>query len=341
MSWLAYLLLLFALSWAGVGIYRWYAIDKGLIDNPNARSSHIAPTPRGGGVIFFFGWLVLLSVLHYYRMVGIEYIWYFLPCIFVGLIGFWDDFKNLSASLRLIVHVFSAALALYFMNENGGLIASWFPFLPWPGCLLVLVLGMVWMTNLFNFMDGSDGIAASEAMVVFTIGGYFLYDAHAYELATLAWGLVALVGGFLTWNWPLAQIFMGDSGSGFLGFMVALFALISYKFFQIPLLLWAILTGVFWFDATLTLVRRMLAGEEWRKPHRSHAYQRLIQAGWTHQQVLLGTITINAVLAGLAVVAYRDQRLLSFAFGVSVAFLSCIYIVVELIKPMFKRWHEA
>src|SRR5688572_7741310 len=139
MSWLAYLLLLFAFSWAGVGLYRWYAIEKGLIDDPNARSSHIAPTPRGGGAVFFFGWMALLGVLHYYQVIGIQYIWFFMPAIFVGLIGFWDDFKNLSAGVRLIVHVFSAALALYFLNENGELIAYWFWFIPWPGCLFILV----------------------------------------------------------------------------------------------------------------------------------------------------------------------------------------------------------
>jgi len=205
----------------------------------------------------------------------------------------------------------------------------------------IICSAIVWMTNLYNFMDGSDGFAAAQGLFIFGMAGYFLYDLQVYSFATLSWGLVALLAGFLIWNWPVARIFMGDAGSYFLGFLTAVIALMSYKVYQLPLMLWVILTSLFWFDATVTLLRRMLAREKWYKPHRLHAYQRLIQAGWSHQQVLLSAIGANTILSGLAWLAYHDPRLMPFSFGVAIAFLTCLYIMVEIIKPMFTQWHEA
>lgn len=339
MSWFAFLFLLFGLSWACVGMYRWYAVSKGLLDVPSARSSHIAPTPRGGGVVFFIGWGLLIVVLYFLHIVSQKYLLFFSPALLIGFVGFWDDHKDLSTGFRFIVQCFAAGMSLFILGEGGYLIQPWLS-IPLPLCFLAIIVAMVWMVNLFNFMDGSDGIAAVEGIFVFTVGGYLLFKYHAYEMATLAWGLSALVAGFLTWNWPIARIFMGDSGSYFLGFMVALYAIISYKLFHFPIMIWVILTALFWFDATITLVRRLLAGEEWRKPHKSHAYQRLIQGGWSHQSVLIGTIVVNAVLSCLAYLVYKDPRLTFFAFGVTLAFLFCVYLLVEIVKPMYKRWHD-
>ncbi len=340
MNWFPFLFLTFALSWAGVGLYRWYAVEKGMLDQPNARSSHIAPTPRGGGFIFFMGWLVLACVLKYFHIISTQYLILFSPVILVGAIGFWDDHKNLSATTRLIVQFIAAGSSLFIIGEGGYLVQPWLSSVPLPLCFLVIMIAMVWMINLFNFMDGSDGIAASEGIFVFAVGGYILFHYHAYEMATLAWGLAALLAGFLTWNWPIARIFMGDSGSCFLGFMVALYALISYKLFNVPLMIWVLLTGLFWFDATITLVRRILAGEQWREPHKKHAYQRLIQSGWSHQQVLLATFGMNAILSFLAYLVSQDPRLTYFAFALAILLLFCAYILVEIAKPMYKKWHD-
>jgi Fuc2NAc and GlcNAc transferase len=339
MSWFAFLFLLLGLSWISVGIYRWYAERKGLLDYPNSRSSHIAPTPRGGGVVFFLGWVLLVVVLHFCHIISLKYLWLFSPVLLVGLIGFWDDHHNISAGIRFTVQCIAAGASLFLLGEGGYLIQPWLA-IPLPLCFLAIIVAMVWMINLFNFMDGSDGIAATEGIFVFSVGGYLLFQYQAYELATLAWGLSALIAGFLTWNWPIARIFMGDSGSCFLGFMVALYALISYKLFNFPIMIWVILTAMFWFDATITLVRRILAGEEWRKPHKSHAYQRLIQGGWTHQRVLIGSIGVNSVLSGLAYLVYQDPRLTIFAFSLAVTFLFCLYLLVEIAKPMYKKWHD-
>lgn len=343
MNWFSYPFLLFSLSWACVGLYRWYAVDKGMLDAPNARSSHIAPTPRGGGVVFFLGWVAVCAVLYFKHIISGYFLIYFSPAVVIGLLGFWDDHSNLSAGFRFFVQCLTAIAALFILNEGGYLIAPWFPSVPLPLCFLALAFAIVWMINLFNFMDGSDGIATSEGLFVFGVGGFILFqipNLYAYQMATLAWSLCALLAGFLTWNWPIARIFMGDSGSCFLGMMVALFALISNKLFNVPFTIWIILTALFWFDATITLVRRILAGEEWRKPHKMHAYQRLIQAGWSHQKVLLSTMAVNAVLSYMAFMAFKEPKLTPFLLGFALTMLFCLYLIVEIIKPMFKKWHD-
>jgi len=204
----------------------------------------------------------------------------------------------------------------------------------------VLILGIVWMTNLFNFMDGSDGLAAMEAIIILSMGGYFFFMSNAIDFAILSWGLAALVAGFLTWNWPAAIIFMGDSGSCFLGFVIAILALISYKLYSVPIMPWIILTSLFWFDATITLLRRILAREKWTEAHKVHAYQRLIQFGWSHFEVLLGATIINLMLVILAFWSFSDPSVNKLAFSLSIFMLVIAYLVVEIIKPMFRNWHD-
>lgn len=340
MSWISFFLLPLGLCWVALGLFRWYAIEKGMLDKPNVRSSHTAPTPRGGGVVFFLGWLILVGALHYYGYIAESTLWLMSPIIGIGLLGFIEDRKGLSWNIRLIIQAILAGVLLFLLNEGGELIQSKLPyFLPLPVCFGLTIAAIVWMVNLYNFMDGSDGLAAVEGVFVFGVGGALLYHMGSIDLALAGWGLCALLCGFLIWNWPQARIFMGDSGSYFLGFLIAAYALFTYKFCHLPIELWIILTTYFWFDATVTLLRRILAKQNWKEPHRLHAYQRLIFAGWSHQRVLLMVILINTVLAGLTVVAYRDPRLLYFSLGVGIAFVAFIYIMIEIYKPMFRSWH--
>jgi Fuc2NAc and GlcNAc transferase len=342
MSWFAYLTLLFGLSCAGVGIFRAYAIDKGMLDEPGPRSSHIAPTPRGAGVVFFVGWVALLGTLHHYHMLHQHWLWIFSPVLFVGLAGFWEDHNGLPVAARFFIQCLCAAGSLILLKEGGGLLQDWLPFfIPLPVAFGLMIFTMVWMVNLYNFMDGSDGMAAMQGMFIFFMGGWFLFQAGAPELAMISWGLVALLAGFLIWNWPVAQVFMGDCGSYFLGFLVSVFALISYKYFQVPLVAWIILTSLFWFDATITLVRRMLAGQKWYAPHRTHAYQRMLQHGWSHRKVLLSAMLVNVVLSVLAWISVEEPRLQMFSLAGAVVFLVCLYLMVEAKKPMFRTFYTA
>jgi len=342
MNWIDYFLVLFAASWAGVGLFRWYAVRKGMLDAPNDRSSHKEPKPRGGGIIFVLGSAILAGALYYYNILEQHELMYFAPALIVGLLGFMDDKYGLSATVRFFVQSACAVVMLFLLKEGGHLAQQYiqeYINIPLPLSFLLLTGAVVWFTNLFNFMDGTDGIAATEALFCLGIGGFIIFQSKGYDYATFAWGICALVAGFLTWNWPNAKLFMGDSGSGFLGFIIAGFALISCKLFNISIIVWLILTSLFWFDASVTLLRRIWAKEKWLKPHRKHAYQRMAQAGWSHGQVLVSTIMINSILSSMAIWAFYRPQLAEIILMMSVAFLTTIYILVELVKPMFHDYY--
>lgn len=340
MIWANYILALFGLSWIMVGIYRRIANSKGFIDTPSPRSSHSVVTPRGGGIVFSMMWLGLVLLSGYLGWIHVRLIYIFMPALLVAIIGFKDDIKSVPSWIRLVVQTLAAVMSLYFLKLS--------PFelipgvhLPHSVTLAIVALGMVWLTNLTNFMDGSDGFATTQAIMVLSVGGYLLTLSHGYSITVLCFGLVAILCGFLVWNWPCASIFMGDSGSGFLGFVIALFALVSFKWFHIPLEIWMILTGAFWFDATVTLVRRIKAKDDWAKPHCLHAYQRLLQAGWSHVAVVLGLMVVNSVLASLAITAYHHQEFIHLNLGVATCFLTLIYLMIEVYKPMYSTWQSA
>lgn len=340
MSWLSFLLILFAASWACVGLFRAYAVRKGMLDQPNGRSSHYAATARGGGVVFFAGWTILVGVLYAIKFVPYKMMECFYPILLVGWLGYLDDRRGLSTRIRFIFQCIAAASFLFIIHEDGGVIQSYIN-LPYPYSVGLIAFGIVWMTNLYNFMDGSDGMAAQQGLFFFSASGYFLLQHQGVELGVLAWGLAALLAGFLTWNWPTARIFMGDSGSYFLGFTIAVYAILSHKYFGVSLVVSAILMSLFWFDATITLLRRIIKREKWHEPHRLHAYQRLIQHGWSHQTVLIGAIAINMMLCALAYLAFSDPRYEMFAFFTAMGLLTCLYLGVEIIKPMYRAWYGA
>jgi len=160
----------------------------------------------------------------------------------------------------------------------------------------IYTLGLVWLINLFNFMDGIDGIAAIEAVCVLS-GCVLLLWFQGAPLQTLAWPmlLAVTVVGFLLWNWPPASIFMGDVGSGFLGYVLGCFLVDTAVAGLIPVWSWLILLGVFVVDATVTLVRRALSGARWYEAHRSHAYQHAAQKWKSHRKVSLAVLGINLV----------------------------------------------
>ncbi|HET9843799.1 MAG TPA: glycosyltransferase family 4 protein [Gammaproteobacteria bacterium] len=340
MSWGNFCLLLFGLSWALTGIYRSHALSKGYVDEPNARSAHFVITARGGGIVFASLWFVLLAVSGYMNWIHPKFLCIFGPAFFVALVGFKDDRKSASMWLRLAVQMLATVASFYFLQLDPFQLITHFS-LSESINLALLMLGVLWMTNLMNFMDGSDGLAATEAIMVLAAGGVLMSWAHGYSLTILLFGLVSLVAGFLTWNMPKAAIFMGDSGSGFLGYVIAVFALVTYKWYKIPFEIWVILTGAFWFDASITLIRRVLAGDKWTQPHCLHAYQRLIHGGWSHSAVLFGLICVNVVLISMAIWAFKEPRFLHMILGMSVCFLTVIYIMVEIYKPMYKTWHNA
>ena len=325
------LLFVFLASWFLVGRFRLYALAQGLLDNPNARSSHTLATPRGGGLVFILLWLVAGVGSVFWGVWSFAQALAFLPgAVLLAAVGYWDDHHDLPARWRALVH---------FGVASGSVVTLGLTDLPlgWLGAGLA-VFAVVWSINLFNFMDGTDGIAGVEALFVLGAGGFFLWQAGGAALAIPAWVLAATVAGFLLWNWPRAKIFMGDVGSSVLGFLIAVFALAGAVWFDVPVLLWVILYGVFWFDATVTLARRVMAGERWYAAHRSHAYQRLHRPlGWSHERILWGVIMVNSALTGLALWAHAMPEMQWVVLGVAVALLCLTYGWVERIAPMYAK----
>jgi Fuc2NAc and GlcNAc transferase len=273
------------------------ALTHGLLDVPNSRSSHVAPTARGGGAAIMLSATAGFVGLSMLRVVPFD----LLSALLVGggavaLVGFVDDRRPLPAQVRLAVHVAAALWAVFWL---GGLpplsLGATVVHLGWTGDALA-VLGIVWTLNLFNFMDGIDGIAASEAVFVCAAAASLMLGA-ALSADVPAAGLVfaAACGGFLPWNWPRARIFMGDVGSGYIGYIIAVLAMAACRNSPQTLWVWLILGGAFFVDATVTLGRRMLRGERLYEAHRSHAYQWLARRWGGHRPVTLVFIGVNVL----------------------------------------------
>lgn len=299
------------------GAMRAYALRRSLLDIPNSRSSHATPLPRGGGIAlvlaFFLGALALtclgiMDAAFSRALIG--------SSVWVALVGFLDDHRSLPTSVRFFVQLGSAVFLVALL---GGVPAANLANWGLHGTLLsavIAVLVVVWSTNLFNFMDGIDGIAGSEAVFVAASAGFLNYCAGGnFGLTAVMICIAAATAGFLVWNWPPAKIFMGDVGSGFLGFVLAALGLAASRQGSLPLEVFGILGGVFFVDATITLLRRLFRGERISQAHRTHAYQHLAQRLGSHQVVTLGLWIVNALwLFPWAWYAVRRPDMISVAF---------------------------
>jgi Fuc2NAc and GlcNAc transferase len=277
------------------GMARKYALKAQLLDLPNHRSSHTQPTPRGGGIGIVVVSLLSAAALWIAGTIDTDLALAFIGGgIAIATVGFLDDRGAVPVAVRFGIHIAAAVWALYWL---GGL----------PPILLgthlvdiglagdgLAVVAIVWVLNLFNFMDGIDGLAGSEAA--------FITLAPCAILVLLDPGLAALAGcvgfaslGFLAWNWPPAKIFMGDVGSGFLGYAISALAIAHGRVDPVGVPVWLILGGFFFLDATLTLFRRLARRERLYEAHRSHAYQWLARRWGSHRRVTLTVVATNAL----------------------------------------------
>lgn len=301
------LVAVFAVSWALTLVLRRYALAKSLMDIPNERSSHSTPTPRGGGVAIVVTFVLALPILAGFDLLSFAALYGLLGSgLLVAVIGFVDDHGHIAARWRLFWHFIAAAWALFWLNGLPPM--SLFDTvldLGWFGNVLALVY-LVWMLNLYNFMDGIDGLASAEAISV-CLGMCLVYWLNGtVELIWAPLILAAVVAGFLCWNFPPARVFMGDAGSGFLGFLLGGLALQAA--WMVPEMFWSwmILLGVFIVDATWTLFRRFARGDKVSQAHRSHAYQYASRRFASHKVVTYGVIAINvAWLTPLAIVVAK------------------------------------
>ncbi|MAZ44903.1 MAG: glycosyl transferase [Legionellales bacterium] len=310
-------LVLFSVSLGAVWQVRRLALAKGLIDIPNERSSHVIATPRGGGLGFVLVFSLLGLVSCYNTPFSLPLLTTLCCSIGISVLSFVDDWLSLSAKMRLLTQLIIATVGLVGLTL--------FSIAPWPiGVSPFALLGIVWFLNLYNFMDGTDGLAALEAISILTPMGVLFQASHETLLAMLCFSLSACVAGFLVFNLPKAKIFMGDVGSTFLGFFIAMMTLYTAFNTNVNWLYWILLSTCFWLDASVTLLRRVLNRESITQAHKTHAYQRLHQSGWSHGQLLVGLLIVNTVLivfASFAFLGYFSPQiatLLGLFIGLSI-----------------------
>ena len=289
------LLLVGSLSYFFTGFLRRYALANNLVDVPNDRGSHTVITPRGGGVAIVITFLAGLLILWQMKLFGIDvFVAFFGAGLLVTIIGFIDDHDHISVRWRLLFHFLAAGWLLFWLSGLPPLLLFENVFdLGWAGHLLALI-ALVWLLNLYNFMDGIDGLAGVEALSSTLVIGLLMMAVVDHKgLAFISLLMFAAVAGFLVWNFPIAKIFMGDAGSGFLGLMLGAFALYSAHIAPQMLWSWLILLGVFIVDASYTLIHRLIRGDKIYTSHCSHAYQYASRKHGNHWSVTLAVLVIN------------------------------------------------
>ncbi len=305
-EWIVVLLVSLSLSLAGVALMLWLAPLLGLIDQPNARSLHLKPTPRGGGLGVMAGivagWLVAALAGHALPQAG----WIVAGLGLLALVSLLDDRYGLAPGWRFASHLVASVLVVL---GGLGLTVLVLPGLavglPVSVGVVLTVLGVGWCINLFNFMDGMDGLAAGMAVIGFAALAALGVLAGHTDFALAALAVSAAGAGFLVFNFPPARIFLGDVGSVPLGFLMAVFVLWLQADEIAPLWLGLLAFAPFVLDATATLLRRLWRREAVWQAHRSHYYQRATRVTGSHRRVLLISYGLMVGCALSAVLIYQ------------------------------------
>jgi len=301
------LILVFLSSFLCTAIVRKIAIRKSIIDYPNERSSHTIPTPLPGGLAIVVVWYAYLIFGYNVGLVNAKLFFALLPGILLVVIGFFDDLKGLSPYFRIVIHFIVAISAFFILGEINNIdLGVLVIHSNWLISILV-VIGIVWWINIFNFLDGIDGYLGSEGLFIFLSFFVLVSDFSSVVMAVC-------ILGFLIWNWPKAKIFCGDLGSTLIGYTVAVYAIYFQNTKSLSLLIPIMLCGLFWMDATVTLIRRIINREKLILPHKKNACQRLNQAGFSHKKILLMGWVINILLFILSFASFHNMKYLPYLF---------------------------
>ncbi len=270
-------------------MYQKIAIKKGILANPNFRTLHETPVPKGGGIVFasitilgiFLLWRSGQMPNNLFMTLGVG------GCI-ATFLGFFDDINNIGAKKKLAVQIFLSGFALFHLD--GGVLSSIDLIPDWIAIPLSLLF-LVWVINAYNFMDGIDGMAASGA--IFSSGVVIVTIVLTNEFSEVTIFLLLLMASVLAiivFNWPPATIFMGDAGSVFLGYIFGVLILYTTMNNEVSIWTWIIVFGYFIADTTVTQIARLILVKKWYMAHRSHAYQNLARISNSHLKVTLGVI---------------------------------------------------
>ncbi len=297
-------MVLVPLGWIAAEMYWRLAIRVRLLAHPNHRSAHVSSTPTGAGLAFILVWLIGVAFLDLWSVA-------LLAAVGAGLIGFCDDVRSLPVTIRAIGYATCSVIAVLAIGFPTLNLAGHLVDLGWMG-LLFGGLSLLWLQNLYNFMDGMDGIAISEA--VFVLAGVMMIGG----ISMLPLLLLCACLGFLVVNWPPAKVFMGDAGASFLGLLMGVFALMEVS---VSVWVWMILLAVFTSDACLTIVTRGLRRERIYEAHHLHAYQHLMRR-FGARQTLYVVWSINLFwLLPLALLADRFPDL-------------SLYLLISAVLPL-------
>jgi Fuc2NAc and GlcNAc transferase len=322
------------LSLSGTLYYRKYAIKNGILANLNFRTLHEKPTPRGGGIIFSL--VFCLSILFLYFFSDIElniFLVFGVGGTFAAIIGYIDDLRGITALIKLFLQLFISLWALFWLD--GGPLNEIIYFNGWPAWALSVFL-MVWLINVYNFIDGIDGMAITGAVLILsTLFLTLIILNSSSHLGLLFLILIASCCGFLFFNWPKATLFMGDSGSIFLGYIFGAFIIYSTMKSEISLYTWLVVFGYYLADTTSTSVIRLLTVKNWYHTHRSHAYQNLARILNNHSKVTAGIIFYHLLwLLPLAVLTVIKP-----SFSILAVFLAFLPSTIWSIKfgPFYSK----
>jgi UDP-N-acetylmuramyl pentapeptide phosphotransferase/UDP-N-acetylglucosamine-1-phosphate transferase len=324
-----WMLLHLVLAATGTWLARSYALSKQLLDQPGERRSHSAPTPRGGGIAIVLAVLLGACWLAYRQPQQV----FQLACFGAGLIlvagiGWVDDHRPLPAWPRLLVHAVAAFLLAWAVHRSTpGVLA--------PVMAFILVMALV---NIWNFMDGIDGLAASQAAIVAFAVTLILGGRGPW--GWVAAGMLAALAGFLPFNFPKARIFLGDVGSGALGFLVAALLMAAFQSGRVawPLLLLPV--SAFLVDAGFTLGMRMLRGERWWLPHVQHTYQKWAGRSMSHVGVTLAYAGFS--LVGVALIFVGKDCTRDEAAGICLVwFLGASFLWARMRRDTFYMSKDA
>ena len=311
----------FAFAWL---LLRWLLRSKLanlVIDQPNHRSLHTVPVPRTGGLA------IMTSTLFSWAFSGQFLNTSLIICaLALTLLSFIDDFRGLSPGWRFLGHFVVAAIFI-------GLALSSIPAM----AMIVLVVSIVWTTNLFNFMDGADGLAGG--MALFGFGAYAIaaWLSGNNQLAIISLSVAASSGAFLVYNFHPARIFMGDAGSIPIGFLVAAIGLIGWHSGNWPLWFPVLVFSPFIIDASATLAKRLFRGERLWDAHRSHYYQRLIMMNWGHRRVASTEYILMFIVSVSAIWLVRQSAEVKTWGGVAWVL---IYAILTLWIDFLWRQHQ-
>ena len=319
-GWLAVLVVPAIAAWAFVAWARRAAFAARLADRPNERSLHEVPRPRVGGLG------VMLAALPFVAAFGDEALRIAAGCAaLLCAVSFADDVRSLPALPRLAAHFAAAGIAVVAIAGNAG----------WPVAVLAAsALAIAWMTDLFNFMDGSDGLAGGMAVIGF--GAYAVAaQGMGSPLGASALAVASASAGFLAWNFPPARVFLGDAGSIPLGFLAGALGLHGVATAAWPAWFPAVVFAPFVIDASVTVARRLFRGETIWRAHRSHYYQRLVLAGWSHRRLAVSAYAVMAAGVAVAFAAVRAGPMLQC--GIIVVWAAAWLLLLGTIERHLRR----